>query len=523
MKRFRSLLITLVLFSIFVIPALIPAKAQSEGDTSDTDYTSQSRGKEQDKAREGEVNKGGIDKVSHRNSEGSIVDDILPMKGISYVDEAYAPALYKQSAFYQVNQSVIALFKTPAANTYLAIQDFGHELGFLPQTTYAQGVGIGYAGMANLLPVWKIFRNVAYGLIAVFMIVIGFMIMFRKHIDPKTVVTVQNSLPKIIITLILITFSYAIVGVMIDLMYLLILLAVGTFDSAKLLPDLNAHPIPLVGDTFSTQQDLYTRGSIFSILGNIFPGEISVDFTNVLKLKSPVNINNAINPLVYKMLGVSDQLKGVWDVLGFLSIFFIRTAPKVTVPAAAIANIPHIIGLLIALALLFLMIRLFVFFLSSYIQVIISLIFAPIQLVMEVLPGSTAFADWIKNLVANLIVFPVGAIIFMLAAMFANLALNSTGGDQIWTAPYVPLISASATSIYALLSVAMLFTIPSIAGGIRESLKAKAFVDAGPGTIVGAFSAPISLAMQGFHMWQSHQTTKYLQQQAGLAQQQKGH
>jgi len=50
----------------------------------------------------------------------------------------------------------------------------------------------------------------------------AFMIMFRVRISPQTVITVQSALPKIIFTLILITFSYAIAGFLIDLMYVVI-------------------------------------------------------------------------------------------------------------------------------------------------------------------------------------------------------------------------------------------------------------------------------------------------------------
>lgn len=43
--------------------------------------------------------------------------------------------------------------------------------------------------------------------------------MFRVKISPQTVITIQNLLPKIIFALILITFSYAIAGFLMDLMY----------------------------------------------------------------------------------------------------------------------------------------------------------------------------------------------------------------------------------------------------------------------------------------------------------------
>ena len=37
--------------------------------------------------------------------------------------------------------------------------------------------------------------------------------------SPQTIVTIQSALPKIVVTLILVTFSYAIAGFMVDLVY----------------------------------------------------------------------------------------------------------------------------------------------------------------------------------------------------------------------------------------------------------------------------------------------------------------
>lgn len=57
---------------------------------------------------------------------------------------------------------------------------------------------------------WRIVRNLSYALMAIIMVIIGVMIMTRKKINPQTMVSVQYAIPKIIIALILITFSYPI-------------------------------------------------------------------------------------------------------------------------------------------------------------------------------------------------------------------------------------------------------------------------------------------------------------------------
>ncbi len=57
---------------------------------------------------------------------------------------------------------------------------------------------------------WLISRNVALGLLAIVGIVVGIMIMTRKRISAQATVTMQYALPRLIIGLILIVFSYAI-------------------------------------------------------------------------------------------------------------------------------------------------------------------------------------------------------------------------------------------------------------------------------------------------------------------------
>ena len=54
--------------------------------------------------------------------------------------------------------------------------------------------------------------------------------MFRQKVG-QTAITAQQTIPQIIMSLVLVTFSYAIAGFMIDLMYVLMVLIVGVFSS----------------------------------------------------------------------------------------------------------------------------------------------------------------------------------------------------------------------------------------------------------------------------------------------------
>lgn len=73
------------------------------------------------------------------------------------------------------------------------------------------------ASSGTLLKFWQIIRNASYALMVLVLVVIGFMIMFRVPLNPRMVVTAENSLPRVAVSLLLITFSFAISGFLLDI------------------------------------------------------------------------------------------------------------------------------------------------------------------------------------------------------------------------------------------------------------------------------------------------------------------
>lgn len=84
----------------------------------------------------------------------------------------------------------------PLINTTLAAE---------PQVKYSYAPFISF-----VLNFWKVTRNLAYGMLSIVMLSVGVAIMLRKKLPPQTVVTAQYALPRIVMAVILITFSYPI-------------------------------------------------------------------------------------------------------------------------------------------------------------------------------------------------------------------------------------------------------------------------------------------------------------------------
>jgi len=91
------------------------------------------------------------------------------------------------------------------------------------------------------------------------------MIMLRVKISPQAVVTVQSAIPKLITTLILVTFSYAIAGLVIDLCNLVEALVVALLFSVKgvplgnnLFPGWWGSGFPIVSDVINSITSVFT-------------------------------------------------------------------------------------------------------------------------------------------------------------------------------------------------------------------------------------------------------------------------
>ena len=379
---------------------------------------------------------------------------------------------FKKSALGMLVNFTGALYDHPPASFSYFAYDVLQNAGFVPKA-YAQGIG--FSGLGPIFPIWKTFRNISYMFILVILIVVGFMIMFRAKINPQTVISIQNALPNLIVTLLLITFSYAIAGLLIDLMYFAMRLVINIIVSSGITgyeanPErvayleqfyLNAN----VGDLFKT---IFSKESLFAVPESIF---------NTFWRGW---IENAQNSDRGRFLHIADVITGT--VFSVVSI------------------IPGAIGtILIALALLFSFVRIFFILLNSYIQIILAVILAPFQLLFGAIPGKDAFKGWFLGIVGNLAVFPATVFIFLLGAGIANVSFDPNRG-KIWVAPFIAGPSSDADLITGLIGLGLIILTPSLLNAVKGAFQAKPVLPISPGVIVqpllGGGQTVLSTAMQ---------------------------
>lgn len=373
-----------------------------------------------------------------------------------------------QSALALLGQGIGSMYRQPPSSSIEYLADLGSSLG-LVSPVYAQGTG--WQALSPVLKVWKGFRNVAYLFLVIIFIIIGFMIMFRAKINPQTVVSVQDALPKIIVTLLLITFSYAIAGLMIDLIYILIYLIVGVFELGGLITNAG-----VVADRFlslNLWQIIYSGKG----WGRIVTGPAQ-----------------AVDDMIVGFFGGNTEEGALAQILGWLG-----------------GN--AIFSVILGAALVFVTFRVWISLLMAYIGIIVSVVLAPINLLFNALPGNNSFGNWIKGLLANILPFPVIALMFLLSAVLIGIPQGTSsdcdeaanpwcvqegigflaqGENQaIWVPPFMPM-TGGAGALSAMVALGIIMMMPKAVEMIKKALKVEeGAMAAGLPAIIGGIASPI--------------------------------
>lgn len=246
----------------------------------------------------------------------------------------------------------------------------------------------GYSHFKDTLgiePVWRMFRDIAYIGFVIVLVAAGFMIMFRSKINGQITVNLMNSLPNVFIVLILVTFSFAIVGLIVDLGRLLTMVFSNLLTAA--LKDGNSAFIPME-----------LGGPFYLIKSAVQGGTPSgVDLT----------------------AGAITGLGG-----GLIAASLLGGPAGLLTGGIIVGAIGLLIWLIIAGIALFAGVKVFIALVTAYVKIIIDLIMGPIYILLGSLPGnSQAIKEWFKRLFTNTLVFPV---IFFLLNVFRYIGTSDS-------------------------------------------------------------------------------------------------
>jgi len=327
---------------------------------------------------------------------------------------------------------VASVLTPPKASGIEYFADLGKRIGIV-KPAYAQGIG--FSQLGNLLPIWKAVRDASYVFFVVVFSVVGLAIMLRVKLDPKTVITIQNAIPKLVIALILITFSYAIAGLLIDLIYLIIFL--GTLI-LKDVPQMNTIITDYGHGNIAGLQTYLSTIKYSNTWGLMVKGTVEAIFSNWTS-GIAFGVGVALAIIIGLIAG------GGWVIVGALVL-------------------PVLIFLIIPLVL---MIKLLLKLIGVYIKIILLVITAPFQILMGVFPGSQyGFNSWFRNLLQNILVFPVISLLILLGLLL----MRQTG--PVWVPPG---LGVNGQFLPVLIGLGMLLALNSVPDAIKAAFEKKAF------------------------------------------------
>ncbi len=423
---------------------------------------------------------------------------------------------------FTANLITIPYANPPASGAYWAYSGL-QNAGFVPKSYAAEGIG--FASLAPFQEIWKIFRNFVFMIMVLIIVAIGFMIMFRTKINQQTVISIENSLPRIVVALLLITFSYPIAGLMIDFMYISIGFIVLLFTSSD-------------KSVFYGQTDLWSKyfyqTNINLLWVDFSPlGSGALGWSNAWKTATalfyilPEYIQGAINTAL-SFLGIR---LGWWALNSFFLSQVIPSGPgraaieairakttdsvKIAEAAGKVAKTgttfvsllaglleyglsigigilagpflgKFLLTLILFTTIIFIYFRIFFMLLSVYINTLILIIFSPVILAAEAIPGKSSFGSWIKNIALNLSTFPLVVLFILLSKTILTMPLDTVG--TLWKPPY--LVSIDPAAFQLLIGGSIIFMIPDLIKTIKQLSGVKPLpIDLGIGSLFAGTQA----------------------------------
>ncbi len=331
-------------------------------------------------------------------------------------------------------------------STYLADTFKTNILGV--STVHAQGSGTSDLGDV-IESVWAKMRDLAIIFMVIALVVIGFMVMLRRRLDPRTVVTATNSLPRFAIALVLIIFSFAISGFFIDLIHVTVSLVQNYF-----------------GDV------LGPATKALSTVSGLLGGElIWYPFFAAFSVGSLFNWG----PIL---------------CFGALSFFLLGPAG----PAATFALLVFILGIEILVRLTLFIVGIYIFWilLKNYAFMVIFTIFSPFFFLLGAVPGFEGVTgNWFKRMFATMLSFPL-ILFFLYLSLYLLMQSNPVFQVTKGVPHAPPPLQSNILNINYLLALGILFFATKVPKFIEKIFKIDD-VDVRGGLGASSLVAPVAV------------------------------
>lgn len=369
----------------------------------------------------------------------------------------------------------------------------------------------------HLDSIWGFFRNIAYVFFIIIMIITGFMIMFRKELPGQVVVGISNTLPQIILGIILVTFSFAIVGLVMDVGKISMTVVSSIFQDAYDIPndeiEGNVDEVIAVGGIGSlTNQALKTsklEGLIVRFIDKIpLIGPTVADFmagwggtTTGMSIQSILllYLNNVANTAKKEDFNLDSATPAV-DLLLDPLVEIAELGIDITL--LDVMNVTTMVllvrNVIILLVCLYASFKVFITMWMTYLKLFVNVIFAPIQIMLGSLPGNFSMTtQWFKSVVANVLVFVgihlvINLVAYLAAAVEPN-AFNFFGNKGAFWPNWI----ISLEGVLLIAGYLFAANMPQIINGVLKIETSREFAAVGQSVKQSASKIPLVGGMFG--------------------------
>lgn len=430
MKKFVSLF----LFALIIL-WFVPMSVYAQGNSEDIPKLPIQEGwKEMDEASDvvQDTPNGGqnADKLAGKSMYGTISVLLTAIAPELVADPEDLPQSMRRGLLGVAEDGVMALFNNQPRIDVLAHLSEEWVPGYKESNAVYAG---GYKDLqdSGISSLWSTTRNIAYAGYVIIMIIVGFMIMFRNKIGGQMMVTVGNAIPKIIISLILVTFSFAIIGLIID----------------------------IGGIATNMVAAIYYRNDLAK----------SIEVTNPWSLFGEIFSSSG--------LAVGSGITGGLGLAGIVGLMFFSGPVGWILAGLGLL----LVGLIVSGIILVGAIKLWITLIKAYLGILINVVTAPLAIMASSIPGNDAMmANTFKSALRNALVFPLAYAIVNLPYYIADRGIsltfpNTLTGTQ--EAGQSTFLAGALIGIAKIVAVYAAGSAPNILKGLIPATASKSGID----------------------------------------------
>lgn len=379
---------------------------------------------------------GGINLVTCTTSVSSFLTEVINTFGFNSLitESSDNKTNIAQEVFNTENRSISGI---------RYVQSMTNRLSLVKEV-HAQGYG--YSALDTIQKYWSGFRNMAYAIVVLITIIFAFLIMFKVKLNPQTVITVQSALPKIFLAILLATFSYAIAGFLIDMMYVVAGLMASLMKAAG-----------FADSTTLAYEWISQSGKVPALFGGLWILVLMFGYWILFLVGIFLSL---VGTLLH--LSIYGVILSILFLLVWIWLLLLVGWYTIKVPWVLIKNL-----------------------ISLYLSIVI----APLQIIAGTLIPSLGFTQWLKKVIAELLVFPVTGLFIYLAyktmfssyaASFEGLGLNinimgSTSPGKLWAPEIVTSAGSMQGLLWMMISFSFIILIPKTVDIMKAAIMGEKF------------------------------------------------